>query len=127
MNIEETKIAATSAWRVLRVMFVFLWSVTAHLARERKLWLSFYWESSQWFFIKSTKNRPPQNKSEMAFRSLLLTFRPATIFYLLKPRRKASMRSKELRHVLKLALRRHGLRCISVEQGSGYAIRATSI
>jgi hypothetical protein len=30
----------------------------------------------------------------MAFRSLLLRFRPATIFYLLKPRRKASMRSK---------------------------------
>jgi hypothetical protein len=34
---------------------------------------------------------------------------------------------KELRHVLKLALRRHGLRCISVERGSGNAIRATSI
>jgi hypothetical protein len=45
MNIEETKIAATSAWIVLRVMFAFLWLLPTNphtLAREPKRWLSFY-------------------------------------------------------------------------------------
>jgi hypothetical protein len=63
----------------------------------------------------------------MAFRSLLLTFRPANDFLLVEAAPEGVDAIKELRHVLKLALRRHGLRCISVEQGSGNAIRATSI